>query len=265
MTTICTLASGSSGNATLISHGNTHILVDAGISMRRINAALKGFGLSLHDVSALLITHSHSDHVSALKTMQKHCDFPIYASDGTAFDLENRFSGIRPHLHAFCAGDRFSVGNFEVSSFHTAHDAPDSVCYRLDSESGSVGILTDTGYVTEAAQAVLQGVDTLILEANHDVETLKSGSYPYFLQQRILGSGGHLSNEDAAQFAVCAAESGTQHIILAHLSQDNNTPAMAQNAVRRALDSRGLEAVALSVAPRSECGAVYAPKGAVYV
>lgn len=257
MTKVCTLASGSSGNATLISRGHTHILIDAGISMRRISAALKAHGLSLSDMSALLITHSHSDHVCALKTMLKHCDFPIYASDGTAFDLENRFSGIHPHLRSFSAGDRFSLEDFEILSFPTSHDAPDSVCYRLNSESGSVGILTDTGYVTQAAEAALRGVDTLILEANHDVETLKSGPYPYYLQARILGSGGHLSNADAAHFAVSAAQNGTQRIILAHLSQDNNTPAMALHTVQRALSSRGCSAVALSVAPRSEPGPVY--------
>lgn len=257
MTTVCTLASGSSGNAALISSGCTHILIDAGISMRRITAALKEQSLSLHDISALLITHSHSDHIYALKTMLKHCSLPIYASDGTAFDLENRLPGIRPLLHSFAAGDHFFIDDFEILSFPTAHDAPDSVGYRLNSESGSVGILTDTGYVTQSAKGVLRGVNTLILEANHDEETLKSGIYPPYLQARILGSGGHLSNDDAAHFAAVSAAGGTQQIILAHLSQDNNTPAMALNTVRRTLDSSGFSSVALSVAPRSEPGPLH--------
>ena len=145
MTTLCTLASGSSGNATLVSAGGTHILIDAGISVRRINTALKALDLSIADLSALLITHSHNDHVSALTTLLKHYALPIYASDGTAFDLRNRFPGIAPLLRPFASGDSFCVGAFHISSFSTSHDAGDSVCYRLDSADGAAGILTDTG------------------------------------------------------------------------------------------------------------------------
>lgn len=257
LTTICTLASGSSGNALLVSCGDTHILVDAGISVRRINTALKAFGLSMQDLSALLITHSHSDHISALTTLLKHYSFPIFSSYGTAFELRNRFSGIAPLLQPFAAGDGFSIGDFSVRTFPTSHDAGDSVCYRLDSCNGAVGVLTDTGYVTEEAAETLQGVSMLVLESNHDVETLKSGEYPFYLKQRILGSAGHLSNDDAAAFAVTAAQSGATDVLLAHLSAENNTPAMALNTVRRALDAHGYESVSLAVAPRSECSPIH--------
>ena len=257
LTKVCTLASGSSGNSLLVSYDNTHILVDAGISVRRINTALKAFNLSIADLSALLITHSHSDHVSALKTMLKHYTLPIYTSDGTAFELRNRFSGITPLLHTFSAGDHFSIGHFDIHSFSTSHDTGDSVCYRLDNSDGSVGVLTDTGYITKSAQETLQGVSMLILESNHDIETLKSSEYPYQLKERILGNGGHLSNDDAAHFAVFAAKSGAKDVLLAHLSEDNNTPAMALNTVRRALDANGCESVALAVAPRSESSPVH--------
>ena len=252
MTTLCTLASGSSGNATLVSSGSTHILIDAGISVRRINTALKALGLSIADLSALLITHSHSDHVSALTTLLKHYAPSIYASNGTAFDLRNRFAGISPLLCPFTSGDSFCVGAFRISSFSTSHDAGDSVCYRLDSADGAVGILTDTGYVTACAADVLCGVSTLVLESNHDVETLRSGAYPYYLKERILGRSGHLSNDDAAQFAVSAAKNGVKDVLLAHLSHENNTPAMALNTVRQALDRNGCTSVSLAVAPRSE-------------
>lgn len=262
---VCTLASGSSGNALLVSSGSTHILVDAGISVRRINTALRAFGLSIADLDALLITHSHSDHVSALTTLLKHYELPIYTSDGTAFALRNRFCGIAPLLEPFAAGEDFSIGDFSVRSFSTSHDAPDSVCYRLDSEDGSVGVLTDTGYVTAAAEGTLLGVSMLVLEANHDVETLRSGPYPYYLQQRILGDGGHLSNDAAAHFAVAAAQSGTQDLLLAHLSQENNTPAMAFGAVRRALDANGYEDVHLAVAPRSGPSRIHTLQGAKHV
>ena len=252
MTQVCTLASGSSGNALLVSHGRSHVLVDAGISVRRINAALSAFDLSIRDLDGLLITHSHSDHISALKTWVKHYDLPIFTSDGTAFELHNRIGGIAPLLHAFSAGEGFCVGDFAVRSFSTSHDAGDSVCYRLDTDDGSVGILTDTGYVTPGAAKTLQGVSMLVLESNHDVQTLLHGSYPYPLKKRILGRGGHLSNDDAAQFAVSAARSGTADVLLAHLSEENNTPAMALDAVRSALDAHGCGSVAVSVAPRAE-------------
>ncbi len=262
LTKVCTLASGSSGNSLLVSCGNTHILVDAGISVRRINTSLKAFDLSIADLSALLITHSHSDHVSALKTMLKHYELPIYTSDGTAFQLRNRYSGISPFLRTFSAGDHFSIGSFTIRSFSTSHDAGDSVCYRLDSNDGSVGVLTDTGYVTQSAQETLQGVSMLILESNHDIQTLKNGEYPYHLKERILGRGGHLSNDDAAHFAVFAAKNGANDVLLAHLSEDNNTPAMALNTVRRALDTSGCQLVSLAVAPRSESSPVHILQGA---
>ena len=266
MTKICTLASGSSGNSLLVSHDDTHILVDAGISVRRINTALKSFGLqNIGDLDALLITHSHSDHVNALTTMLKHYEIPIYTSDGTAFDLRNRFAGIAPLLHPFAAGDTFSIGDFKVRSFSTSHDAGDSVCYRLDSADGAIGVLTDTGCITPGAAETLRGVSMLVLESNHDVETLQSGDYPYYLKRRILSTSGHLSNDDAAEFAVTAANHGTKNVLLAHLSKDNNTPAMALHTVRRALDASGHESVRLSVAPRSEISPVYTLEGGFHV
>lgn len=265
MTSICTLASGSSGNALLISRGNTHILVDAGISVRRINTAMKAFDLTMQDLSALLITHNHSDHISALTTLLKHYALPIYTSDGTAFSLRSRFCSIAPLLHPFSAGDKFSIGDFEIHSFSTSHDAPDSVCYRVDSADGAAGVLTDTGYVTEAAEKTLQGVSMLVLEANHDVETLQSGPYPYYLKERILGNAGHLSNDAAARFAVTAASAGAKDVLLAHLSNENNTPAMALNTVRHALDVHGYADVRLAVAPRSEPSGIHTLGGEGYV
>lgn len=257
LTKICTLASGSSGNALLIRSSNTNLLIDAGISVRRINTALRTFDLSIADLDALLITHSHGDHTCALTTLIKHYDLPIYASDGTAFTLSNHYRGISSQLHSFSAGDHFSIGETEIRSFSTSHDAGDCVCYRVDCEDGSVGLLTDTGYVTAQAESALKGVSMLVLEANHDIETLQSGPYPYYLQQRILGSSGHLSNHAAAEFAVTCAKCGTKDFLLAHLSQDNNTPVMAFDTVRRALDLNGCEDVSLAVAPRSETSPIH--------
>ena len=141
------------------------------------------------------------------------------------------------------------VKDCAVTAFPTSHDSPGSRGYRFDTPDGGFGLLTDSGFITPEAEAVLPGVALAVLEANHDVETLRSGPYPYFLKKRILGPEGHLPNEDAAAFAVALTRAGAREIVLAHLSKENNTPAMARNAVETALSAAGL-APALSVAPR---------------
>jgi len=153
-------------------------------------------------------------------------------------------------------GEPALIGDISVTPFSISHDIPGACGFRFDTEDGSVGLLTDTGYVTEDAVRILPGVDLAVLEANYNEEWLCSGPYPYSLKQRILGSEGHLQNEAAARFAVVLAESGTSEILLAHLSQENNTPSMAQYAVETALSAAGL-APALSVAPRDDLSLPY--------
>lgn len=249
MITVHTLASGSSGNASLIRCGGTAVLLDAGISCRRITASLRELGLTADDLTAVLITHTHTDHVAGLQTLLKRGGFPIFASQAAARELLYRMSACAGRLEAFTIGEALSLGSFTVQPFSISHDAPGACGYRLDTEDGSVGLLTDSGYVTEEAAEALPGCDLVLLEANHDVETLECGPYPYFLKDRILGNRGHLSNEIAARFAVSLADSGTRELILSHLSRENNTPAMAYNAVERALSAAGL-APRLTVAPR---------------
>ena len=251
MTTVHTLASGSSGNAAVLSCGDTHLLIDAGISCRRITAALKELGLTPADLTAILITHTHSDHISGLNTLLKKTTCPLLATPRTCWELSCRVEGIDTRLMGL--DSPITLGEIDMQPIPTSHDAPGSCGWRLDTGDGSVGFLTDTGYVTEEAADLLPGVDLAILEANHDVETLRSGPYPYYLKQRILGTEGHLCNEDAAAFAVTLAEQGAGEIVLAHLSKDNNTPAMALNAVSAALSAAGLSPV-LTVAPRDTVG-----------
>jgi len=249
LTTVHTLASGSSGNALLLSCDNTHLLLDAGISCRRITAALQSLGLSLQDIDTVLITHTHTDHICGLQTMLKRTDFPIRSSGRTCRELEYRFAGIWDRVDALELCKSFTFRDCVITPFPTAHDAPGSCGYRIDTPDGSVGLITDTGYITQEAADILPGVDLVFLEANHDIEALRSGPYPYYLKQRIMGSQGHLCNEDAARFAVTLAEAGASEIVLSHLSQENNSPAMARNAVEIALSAAGLSP-ALSVAPR---------------
>lgn len=253
MTTVHTLASGSSGNALVISCGETHLLLDAGISCRRISSALRELELAPADLTAILITHTHTDHIAGLATLLKRCDAPILGTRQTLWTLADRLGICPGRLASLQPGTPTVLGACQVSAFPTSHDAPGSCGYRIDTQDGSVGVLTDSGFVTDEAAETLSGVDLAVLEANHDVETLQSGPYPYYLKRRILGSGGHLCNEDAARFAVTLADSGTEEIVLAHLSRENNTPAMALRAVETALSAAGLTPE-LSVAPRDTLG-----------
>lgn len=233
MITVHTLASGSEGNCLVIDAEGTRILVDAGISTRRIKTTLEQLGIALAQVDAILITHEHSDHISGLQTLVKRHRIPIYASPATACQLAWRIAGIGPMLRDVQRLTPFTVGAARITPFETSHDAAGSIDYRIDAAGGSVGILTDTGLITDEAADVLAGAALLMLESNHDEECLRSGPYPYSLKQRILG---------------------TREIVLAHLSRENNTPAMALERVGRALSGTG---VRLSAAPRRELGGPY--------
>lgn len=240
MTTLHTLASGSSGNALVLSRGDTHLLVDAGISCRRITTALQALGIAPADLTGILITHTHTDHISGLQILLKRTHCPVLSSPRVCRELEYRLAGIQDRLDPIPFCHPRELGDFTVTAVPTSHDAPGSCGFRLDSSDGSAGILTDTGYITDEAAEILPGVDLAVLETNHDVETLRSGPYPYYLKRRILGTEGHLCNEDAARFAVTLAQAGASELILAHLSRENNTPAMALRAVETALSAAGL-------------------------
>lgn len=244
----CTLASGSSGNAACLQSEDTCLLIDAGISARRINCALTG-----SVPKAVLITHEHDDHVKGLPVFLRQCEATVYASHATAEVLIKERKVDPARICTFNAGDSFVIGDITVRSFPLSHDAAAPVGYRFDCDGGSAAVLTDTGYVTEEAADAVAGVALLLLEANYDPETLRSGPYPRFLKERVLGRHGHLSNADAANFALHIAKSGTQEIILAHLSRENNTPVMAEYAVARKLQMHGLN-VRVSVAPRDTVG-----------
>ncbi|MEQ2456823.1 MBL fold metallo-hydrolase [Flavonifractor hominis] len=257
MLTLTTLASGSSGNCTLVSDGDTHILVDAGISCRRITTALKGLGVDPAALSAVLITHEHTDHISGLTTLTKQRRVPVYASRGTARQLCYRIPFLEELIRPFAPGACFQVGGVEVESFPTPHDAAESAGYALSAGGRKAAVVTDLGHVTEEVRRGIRGADLLLAEANHDVEWLQSGPYPYFLKERILGQRGHLSNEAGAALACAAVEDGAHTVVLAHLSHENNTPERARQVVGDALRRMGAGHVVLEVAPRSETGRRY--------
>ena len=206
-------ASGSSGNCLLLSSGASHILIDAGISMRRISAGLTRAGISWRDIGGVLITHEHSDHISGLKTLIKRI-VPV--------------------------GDAFPLGGFRVTAFHTPHDTDESVGYRVQGDA-VFALATDMGQVTEEVRCGLLGADTVLIEANHDPDMLRLGPYPAYLKLRILSEHGHLSNPDCALLARDLAENGTRCIVLGHISKENNRPELALQTVRSALSSSAVE------------------------
>ena len=255
MLELCTLASGSSGNSLLVTDGRTHVLVDAGISCRRICTGLKELGVEPKELAGVLITHEHSDHISGLTTLTKQLRLPVYASPGTGRQLCYRIAFLEELLRPVAPGEGFSIGGLAIESFPTSHDAAESVGYALSAGGRKAAVVTDLGYVTEAVLRGIRGADLLVAEANHDVEWVQSGPYPYHLKARILGDRGHLSNEAGAELAWTAVEGGARTVGLAHLSHENNTPARAHEVVRGVLERRGAAVgrdVALEVAPRSE-------------
>lgn len=260
MLTVHILASGSEGNCLLVSAGGTHLLVDAGISARRICGALQALALSPADISGVLLTHEHTDHICGVATLTKQHRLPLYASHGTAEALCRKSSCVSDVLRVIPRRGVFNIGNAQITVFPTSHDATESIDFRVDHDGASIGILTDTGFVTPEAEQALRGVGLLVLESNHDEEWLLSGPYPYYLKQRILGARGHLSNAAAGAFARRLAEGGTRQFVLAHLSRENNTPERARQTLERAL--AGLDA-AVTVAPRSELSGPYTAE--VYV
>lgn len=242
------IASGSTGNCGLYVSGGTAILIDVGVSLRRLTAALKTFGMTPGELDALVITHEHIDHVKGLAMFAKKTEVPIFASCGTVSALCAKEAAFEGRLTAFESGEAFSVGDISVRSFATPHDAADSVGYILESDGYRFGFATDLGFVPQSAAALLRGCKTVVLESNHDPYMLQAGPYPYALKQRVAGPNGHLSNPDCAVFAAALADSGTKRLILAHLSEKNNMPALALQQTKNALHGR--EHCTVCVAPR---------------
>jgi len=233
MVSFCPLFSGSQGNSILISGSGATILVDAGVSAKRISAAVSSFGYDIKKIDALLLTHEHTDHVSGVRVINKYHSIATYATKGTlggAFLEGDDFFAVWPL-------DDFFIGDVRVTPFPVAHDACEPVGYRFyfPKEDKVVAVVTDLGELTKEVYDMAIGSDLLYIESNHDVEMLKSGPYPAFLKRRILSGSGHLSNDDGAKIAADAAERGTKTIVLAHLSRNNNTPRMADSCARSSL------------------------------
>lgn len=260
MTTFQTFASSSSGNASLFSSEGTHLLIDIGLSCRRVCQALAARGLKPEDLAAVLITHEHTDHISGLATYIKKYRTPIVCTPGTARQLSYRLAGIEELLRPVPLGETVSFPAAAVTLLPTSHDCRESAAFHIASPEAAVGYLTDTGYIIDQTGRRLLGVDLLVLESNHDEDMLRAGPYPYALKQRVLGPLGHLSNRAAACYALDIARAGARTILLSHLSQENNTPQLALETVGGPLARMGWTG-RLAVSPRDRAGEIYTLEG----
>ena len=252
---ICTIGSGSSGNCVVIQQDEQVLLIDAGISARRICSGLNELNCSISQVSAILITHAHHDHVSGLRVLQKKKNCPIYLPEGISPSELNMTED--SDFHWFSPGDSIPVGPFQIQSAKTSHDTAVSVAYRVNFRGRSVAMVTDLGIYTEEIHGLVKQSDLLILESNYDDDMLERGPYPFALKRRIGSNKGHLSNLDCAIAVERAVHDGTKKVLLAHLSDKNNRPDIARKTVTERLEKKGLEKdVQISVAPRAEISEV---------
>lgn len=238
MAILCPLFSGSSGNATYIGYEGVGILIDAGVTAKKIDTALTAHEWDPDGVLGLFITHEHIDHVRGLSVFSRKHHLPVFASEGTGRTLMN--AGVVAEVTA--VSGCVEIGGFAVSRFDTSHDCEGSSGYIVITPDGKrIGVCTDLGTVTEGVKEALTGCDAVLLESNHDLAMLRNGSYPAYLKSRIRSDFGHLSNPVSADLAAYLASSGTTRLILGHLSRENNTPALALDCARTRLALCGLE------------------------
>ncbi|MCD8212144.1 MAG: MBL fold metallo-hydrolase [Oscillospiraceae bacterium] len=232
---LCSIASGSSGNCIYAGSDHCHILLDVGISGKRIEAGLQEIGLNVSELDGILITHEHTDHIKGLGVLARKFGLPMYATRGTIEEIYRTASLGDIDRSLFCEvlpESPFVIGDMTVLPISTSHDAADPVAYIMRSGKKSMAVITDLGIYDAHTVEMLQGLDVLLLEANHDVNMLLVGRYPYFLKQRILGEKGHLSNELSGQLLGQVLHDGFQRVILGHLSAENNYPELACESVR---------------------------------
>ena len=232
---LCSIASGSSGNCIYAGSENCHILIDAGISGKRIEAGLNEIGYKTSEMDGVLITHEHSDHIKSLGVIARKYGLPMYGTKGTIDYIkshnsigkvdESLFRVIQPEVP-------FRIGDMTIHPVATSHDAAESVAYVMRKDHKSMAVMTDLGKYDEYIVDKLTGLDVLLLEANHDVHMLQVGTYPYYLKQRILGDRGHLSNELSGQLLGRVLHDRFQRVVLGHLSKENNYPQLAYESVK---------------------------------
>ena len=235
MLELCSIASGSSGNCICIGSDRSHILIDAGISGKSIETGLESIDLKCSEMEGILITHEHIDHIAGLGVLARRYGIPMYATHGTieAIKSVKSLGKIDESLfHVITPGEEYSIGDLQIKPISISHDAADPCAYKVTCGQKKMAVCTDLGNYNQNIVDELQGLDALLLEANHDVKMLQMGSYPYPLKQRILSDRGHLSNERSGQLLCELLHDNFGTVVLGHLSKENNYEELAYEAVR---------------------------------
>jgi len=260
---ICSIASGSSGNCIYVGSDSTHILVDVGISGKRTEKGLNELDLTMRDIDGIFITHEHADHIAGLGVLTRKYEIPVYATKGTIEAIRSSASvGEIPEelFHEILPDEKITVKDLVCNPMRISHDAAEPVAYRISHGRKKAAIVTDLGNYNDYTVESLKGMNVLLLEANHDVNMLQVGPYPYYLKQRILGDRGHLSNERAGQLLCRLLHDRLQTVMLGHLSKENNMPELAYEAVRVEITMADTDIkfndIPIQVAGRSERSAV---------
>ncbi len=258
------ISSGSSGNCIYVGNDTDHFLIDDGIPGKRVLEGLHSIGLKPEDLTGILITHEHSDHIKGLGVLLRKCEIPVYATAGTIDSMLScgQLGRVNEELfHPIRNDQDLSLGSMMIHPFSVPHDAADPVAYRLTDGKKRLAVITDLGEYDGRITGELNGLDMVMVEANHDIRTLRPGPYQSPLKTRILGSRGHLCNEAAGQLISEILHDGIKHIVLGHLSKENNYPLLAEETVKLEIDGSDNEYKAsdfpLDVAPRDVCGKVY--------
>ncbi len=237
---VSVLSSGSKGNTTYIESKNAKILIDVGNTAKYIKEKLEDIGVEPEELDAVLITHTHIDHVKGLKVFEKKYNIPVYLTDIMlkSLDFIDKY---------VLLDDEFDIKDIHINSIKTSHDAPDSRGYVLSSENKSVVYITDTGYINKKYFDILKNRNLYIMESNHDVEMLNNGNYPFSLRQRILSDKGHLSNYDSAKYLCSFIGDNTKYVLLAHLSEDNNTEELAYETLVSRMNKNNIHIISMTI------------------
>ena len=245
----CNLYSGSSGNCSLVETENTKILVDAGVSSKKIQEGLKQCDVNIDQINAIIITHEHSDHVKGLQVLCKKNNIPVYANSHT-------FSMIKAEIpdsqkKYFTTNNFFEINDLKIYPFKIPHDAADPCGFSIYHDKNKISIATDIGHMESQIIDTLSGSNYVLLESNYEPDMLKCSKYPYNLKRRILGENGHLSNEDAAKTITILAKQGVSNFSLGHLSEQNNLPELAYQTVMNEIINKAYsEKIKLNVCNR---------------
>ncbi|RUA03273.1 MAG: MBL fold metallo-hydrolase [Deltaproteobacteria bacterium] len=247
---VCMLASGSKGNAIYLSDGETRILIDAGLSGIQIEKRLKLRGISPGDLDAIIVSHEHSDHIRGVGVLARRFRLPVHITEKTAQAAATQLGKLEEMIYFRC-GKEFKINTLSVRPFSISHDAVDPAGFSFQVNEKKVGFATDLGVVTHLVRSHLADCAVLILEANHDPDMLINGPYPWPLKQRVQGRTGHLSNTDTGRLLAELTHERLRHVVLAHLSETNNTPEKVMAAICPVVADNN---ISLSVASQSDCG-----------